>query len=115
MTHAEWFAYAQLNKEKLNSVISIYHPINHYKDRRDKSLPITAMNAQAACDDVSESIRKNSEGDPVKDFNEAISKMDLNMANKILAQTWFGVPESTSCWGIEGFKELVILSEELPQ
>lgn len=114
MTKTEWLVYANNHRGKLVSLISIYHPVNEYKGIRP-SLPITAQNAEAACVVVRNEIRKNSEGNPELEFMKALESQDVLTMNRILNQVWFGIPESTTCWDIEGFREAITLMEDLPE
>ena len=97
------------NQEDLKYIISNYHPVNL---TGRVGMKITALNAEAACNVVRTNIRKNFEGHPVTQFEEAIKERDTNKIYKLLSDTWFGVPESTDCWSIRGFRELVNLLDD---
>lgn len=118
-TKEEWLKFAEENKEKLAWLIKDYHPVNRQPGTRRASVLhrgdyITAPNAEAACVQVRNKIRQNFEGNPVQQFEEALRQKDVSKINKLLNDTWFGVPESTSCWNILGFKEAVELMEDIP-
>ena len=111
MTEQEWISQAKQNRDKLASLLSMFHPVTLHKT----DMKITAKAAELACENVRQSIRHNFEGSPVKQFDEALAVNDINTVNRLLNEAWFGVPESTSCWSIEGFKEAVELMEDLPE
>jgi hypothetical protein len=111
MNTQQWLDRARIDQDKLRSLIANYHPLT----RGSKSnIAITAPNAERACQEVREHIKRNSEGDPVVKFNIALEESNWKAINLILNETWFGVPESTLAWQLEGFKEAIILLEELP-
>lgn len=113
-TTIEWLKEARDNREKLVSLIKSYHPVNRQPGRRSQD-HITAPNAEMACTVVRKQIRENFEGDPVKEFNEALDTGDIPKIYRLLDQTWFGVPETTSCWRIDGFREAVDLMDDMPE
>lgn len=113
MNEQEWIAYAKENRENLVSLLKSYHPVMRQPGRRQGDY-ITAPNAENACTKVRKSIRENFEGDPVKQFNEALDSDNWSIINTLLNHAWFGVPESISCWDITGFREAVKLMEDLP-
>jgi hypothetical protein len=112
MNKQEWLAYAKSNEGRLKHIIARYHPLSSPTYKGD--MPITAPNAERACSQVREDIRRNSEGDPLVKFDEALKNREWRTINVILNEVWFGVPESTLAWQIEGFKELIELIEEPP-
>lgn len=115
MTEAEWIEYAKANQQKLEYLIGRYHPVRLETILPDGEMRITAPNAENACIGVRDHIRRNFEGDPITQFANALKNSDIARANTILNEAWFGVPESTSCWRIEGFREAVRLMEDLPE
>lgn len=46
---------------------------------------------------------------PERRFDQAIAAGDEKELRKLLSDTWFGVPESISCWSLVGFAECVEL------
>jgi hypothetical protein len=118
MTAQEWLAKATEHKEKLLSLIKTYHPASHaIHAKKSHDLPITAPNAEFACRAVREKINAE-EGHlayPCDRFNSALDAGDWSTISSLLNGAWFGVPESTSCWGIEGFSEAVDLIEDMPE
>jgi hypothetical protein len=110
MNSKEWLAYAQINRDALESIIARYHPVN----RRLSDLPITAPNAERACEEVRQDIKRNTEGNPLTKFRDALASNDWKSINLVLNEVWFGVPESTLAWQIEGFREMINLIEEPP-
>jgi hypothetical protein len=109
MTRQEWFEHAEANKDAICDLLSHWHPVCL---GRPHNMKITAPNAERAASHVRDDIRKNFEGNPVSLFEEALRNKDLAAASKLLSDVWFGVPESTSCWGLTGFREVVALIED---
>lgn len=112
MTNEEWMRAVEGNWDELKSLVMGYHPRASY---RPGPLPITARMAEAACEQVREQIR--SEGNPVtEDLLERL-KEDGNVQelSTLFSGAWFGVPDSTSCWGIPGFGVLCNLLEDPPE
>jgi hypothetical protein len=114
MTEQEWLTQVDSAKDKLRYLLQHYHPAQIHQKKYEK-LPITANNAEQACEVVRDKIRKNWEGDPVKEFQDALDMRDCVKIYKLLGDAWFGVPESTSCWNITGFKEAVDLMDDPPE
>lgn len=114
MTTEKWLATARSNSDSLLSIISSYHP---RLNRHSKSLTITAPAAESVRQTVVKSLLGNGEcqSDPVKRFEVAIATGNVGELLSIFHRTWFGVPESTSCWHIRGFSELVDLLDDPPE
>lgn len=122
MHYTKYITQAKLHADKLRSLLGNYHPrsatyAKTYK--RPEPLPITAPGAEAACRVVRNKIAKEDslEPHPIAVFNIALETGNLEAAqeiNNLLNSAWFGVPESTSCWQIPGFKEAVALMEDSP-
>lgn len=113
MTKKEWFTEADGSKDKVKSLIDKYHPVNRLPGGTD--LPITAHNAENACVQARVAVRKNFEGVPSVEYQNALDAMDYKKASNILNDTWFGVPESTLCWNLIGFREMVALLDDPPE
>ncbi len=111
MTQYEWIQYARDNKDVLEELIRAYHPAL----MTDKQLKITAPNAERACQVVRDKIKEETKYNPLEYFRVALSHNDIKKIYGILNSAWFGVPESTDCWRIEGFKEAVALLEDMPE
>ena len=113
MTEQQWLNTAELNKQKLILFVRAWHPRS---GQVQSDMKITAPNAELARANVVKSIQSQNQStlDPVVELETAIKNRNLSAINALLNQAWFGVPESTSCWGIEGFKEAVELMEDLP-
>jgi hypothetical protein len=107
-----WWGQVIAAEHNLCYLLQNYHPVNLRPNQM--SLPITAPNAEIACASVGEEIRKNFEGDPVKEFKAAIQARDAHKVTNLLNDAWFGVPESTACWTITGFREAIMLLEDPP-
>jgi len=114
MLKEQWLEQVNINKDKLREFICNYHPINlrPRKNNEVMSNDITAPNPERACEAVRELIRKEALNDPVIQFDIAVQKNDYITISGLLGAAWFGVPESTSCWQIEGFKEAVDLLDD---
>ena len=120
MTRAEWLAQCLGGADKLKALLREYHPVNRQPGTRratarDPGDYITAPSAEHACVDVRANIRQNFEGNPCALFDEALLDGDVSKLMKLLNEAWFGVPESTSCWRIDGFAEAVSLIADLPE
>lgn len=115
MTVAEWLEQAKRDRGTICSLIANFHPVRRSPGPRPTD-HITASNAERACAAVRATIRDKEAGsDPIADFNTAIDSGDWQKAMGILSSTWFGVPESTSCWQLVGFAEAVGLMEDPPE
>lgn len=120
MTESEWLNYAKENKDKLRNFIENYHPrarLLNAKIGNTVPLPITASGPEYARNQVIGSILLQEQNDlhPILQFDLAFMQDDIEGLNKILNSAWFGVPESTLCWNIEGFTEAVRLMEDVPE
>ena len=116
MTQQEYLEQAKLHAPKLRSLIQNFHPSTADGPRRSIG-PITAMLAEAACETVRLDIanKEQGKGNPTARFDQALAAGDAREIDSLLNSAWFGVPESTSCWGIEGFKEAVDLMDDPPE
>ena len=134
ITKSLWMEKVNKNVEKLRSLLQNYHPasreirlpqyeiveVDGDKIPIEKIMPITAPAAEAACQNIRREILADAKADPehsdpLQRFNLAVAQQDIGTINLLLNEAWFGVPESTSCWGIEGFMEAVDLIEEPPE
>lgn len=116
MTTKEWFTEADGSRDKVKDLIANYHPIYRSPGRRKNIDFITAPNAESACVIVRKEIQDNTPEnfDAVTAYQTAIDTQDIELALRILNETWFGVPESTTCWEMTGFPELIRLIEDPP-
>jgi len=112
MTKEEWLTQARSYEDALKSLVGEYHPSVGY---RRHTLPITAPAAEDACISVREKISQAEPQDPVQRLTVALATGDVSEIYSVLGQAWFGVPESTSCWNIRGFKEAVDLMDDPPE
>ncbi len=96
----------------LGSIISRHHPTAN--KLFGSGLTITAPNAELVCAAVRKDIRKGIDAAiPILNrFDSALKRNDADEIYNLLQETWFGVPESTDCWRIEGFSELVDLLDD---
>jgi len=129
MDRQQWIDYARLHAEKLGKLIADYHPaarpirpdssLAEMESALSPNLPITAQGAEMSCEKVRRMIREKYKAgdkpDPVVDFAAAVASGNVAKINTLLNAAWFGVPESTSCWRIPGFKEAVDLIEDPPE
>lgn len=113
MNEQEWLTQVEKNKDKLLSLIENYHP-SVKRIKLEPFLPITALAAEGACELIRKDIARSFEGSPVEIFKFALEQKDWKRINNLLNDTWFGVPESASCWNITGFSEAVELMEDTP-
>lgn len=112
MTETEWLTEVEQNKDKLISLIECYHPASSRKVKT--TVLITAPNVERALVGLRKVIEKEFEGSPVEVFKFALAQRDWKRINYLLNDAWFGVPESTACWGITGFSEACSLMEDIP-
>lgn len=80
----------------------------------EASMPITAPNAELACQTVRTKIRQEQPQNPLERWDKAVEEKNIAEIDSLLNGAWFGVPESTSCWSIPGFKEAVDLMDDPP-
>lgn len=112
MNNHEWLTKVKSNEDVLKTFIKEWHPTNLVRN----SMRITAHNAEAASRYVRAQIRNQAErADPIVRFELALAQSDIIGINNVLNEAWFGVPESTDCWSIKGFREAVELMEDLPE
>jgi len=114
MTTQQWIDQAKRHKDKLLELIRNYHPSSHAVYSRRQKMAITAPNAESACRAVREKIRQDEPNDPAERFEIALTSGDIGEMMNVLNGAWFGVPESTDCWGIDGFNEAVDLLQDPP-
>lgn len=133
MTNQDWLNKVNSNAALLRSFVGNWHPSARSPraiqresvllsdggavavDVPEASMPITAPNAEMACQNIRESIRREEPQDPLERWDKAIAAGDISTVITLLDGAWFGVPESTSCWSIPGFKEAVDLMDDLPE
>ena len=116
-TRKEWLEYAKANKDILITFIKSWHPEQSGKEGglAVTVLPITAPRTEEVCEAVRKQIREEAKGDPVERFVGALETDNVGTIYVVLNQAWFGVPESTGCWRIEGFKQAVHLLDTVPE
>jgi hypothetical protein len=126
MTNVEWLQLVDKNIGVLREFVAQWHPstTQHKVEHEhvevlgeqveiDKIYPITAPGAEHARRTVEGHIRKE-KINPIEAFEKAYAARNVSAIGIILNDTWFGVPESTSCWSIKGFAEAVELLEQPP-
>lgn len=115
MTTVEWLAQCRRDAGAIKALIRAWHPINLTKPSKDRpGMRITAPNVENVLHAVRADIRRNTEGDPVSDFDAALQNGNTTKLSALMNDAWFGVPESTDCWRLEGFSEAVALLENDP-
>ncbi len=112
MTSTEWIEQAKRDKDALVRLVAAYHPAARGEKRE---LAITAHRTEQACASIRAEIEHGFDGNPTEQLQEAIERGSIEDVNRILNDAWFGVPESTDCWFVEGFREAVRLIEDLPE
>jgi hypothetical protein len=116
MKTSVWLAQARQHKDVLASLVAQYHPGSATFAPAD--LPITASCPESACRFVRKEIAEefaNHEVGVRERFETAFEAGNVSEIYSLLNSAWFGVPESTSCWRIEGFSEAVGLLEDPPE
>jgi hypothetical protein len=116
MTKQEWLTQVKKDAPKLRSLIEQFHPATPDGPRKGIG-PITAPGAESACKNVRTAIAEKEVNlpTPARRFDAALLAEDADEINSLLNSAWFGVPESTSCWQIDGFKEAVDLMDDPPE
>jgi len=114
MFFSEWMDKFEKQKHVLRLFVKSWHPgSTEYELAGGGGLPITAPSAESACGIIRSRIRK--EGHNVmKEFDRALENRDYPELYSLLQSAWFGVPESTDCWSLPGFREAVGLLEDGP-
>jgi hypothetical protein len=109
----DWLQKVEKNKVVLRQFLQAWHPSS--QQMSGEKLPITAPNAENACAAIRESIKRREQENPLERWDRALQKGDVQVIYSLLNSAWFGVPESTECWSIPGFKEAVDLLEDPPE
>ena len=112
MTENDWFIQLEKDKDKIFKIVGQYHPsivappIN--------KVDITAPNAELARRAIMHQMIREQLGNGLGKLVQALNNRDMSTCYNVMSESWFAIPESTQCWEIEGFKELVSLMENLP-
>lgn len=117
MNKQDWLEQARQHNSELRSLIIHFHPSYPGQSEAVKEMKITAPNVEGARLHVVDHILANDDlpTNPVQEFDAGLAKGDVGTVYSILNKTWFGVPESTDCWGLKGFAEAVDLLEDPPE
>ena len=107
-TKEEYWELVDNNWEDLSSIISVYHPSYNKKHK----MPITAAFAENFREQVEEEIKSQDVNLSALERAELAKKDRHENIVAILNETWWGIPESTSCWSIKGFGLLCDLCSE---
>jgi hypothetical protein len=113
MTTTEWLVQARANADELRDLVGNYHPAMAVSAQHE--MEITAPNAELACELVRDHIRAQEPQNPGRRLDAALATGDISEIISVLNGAWFGVPESTSCWRVRGFKEAVDLLDDPPE
>src|SRR5262245_53543815 len=115
MTRKEWLQKAIETAPKLRSLLGNHHPSSaaHAKNSGKFKERITAAAAEEKCEEIRQQIREEEAAvnleHPIARFDAALQREDIDEIASLLEGAWVGVPESTECWGIRGFREAVDL------
>lgn len=109
MDKQEWWELFDKNADKLRDLVGHYHPARAGLRRAEAK--ITAPGAEAACNVVRDAIAKEATMTGVQAFEAALEKRDSKLMSRVLNDTWFGMPESTSVRYEPGFDALCDLCE----
>lgn len=114
MNAAQWMEKARTQTDKLAAFVEAWHPVKNPSGMSKKTQRITAPQAEAANEVVRRMIAKEEDGltTPGRAFRVALAGSDYARAYTLLNAAWFGVPETASCWDIDGFSEAVALLED---
>lgn len=124
MTTSEWIAQAKQDADDLRALIARWHPQAGDGSRRYHGLPITATNAERACEGIRRELRETLDAavetgvrvpTPIERFDAGLADGDVSAIMAVLNEAWFGVPESTACWRERGFRQAVALLEDSPR
>ena len=109
-TKDEWWDLLGENEQYVRDIIASYHPYYQHPH----FMKITAPRAEQVREQVELQVEQQSqdEGDPAERFDAAVKAKDWGTLVNLMNEAWFGVPESTSCWGIPGFGALCDLCSE---
>lgn len=131
-TQAEWLTKVNKNATVLRRFVGAWHPSAREPraiqrqsvlltdgsavavDVPEASMPSTAPNAEHAYQVVRDKIRQEEPKDPLTRWDAAVANGDIDEITSLLNGAWCGVPESTSCWSIEGFSEAMDLLDDPP-
>jgi hypothetical protein len=114
MNTSEWLNKCKLHREELRSIVGNWYPY-----RIEKSdMIITAPLAESACNVVRNQIIEDTKSillEPEIRFDAALLDNNAGELHSLMQATWFGIPESTSCWSLHGFRPLVDLLDDPPE
>jgi len=115
MTELEWKKKADSQRLLLTNFILCWHPANR---NIKPQLPITAPGAEKACAAIRADIANEMDSFVLQletRIADAFASENPSALYSLLNSAWFGVPESTSCWSLDGFNEAVNLLEDPPE
>lgn len=108
-TAEEWWHNVTVAKEELLNMLCSFHPgVN----RCGKwTMPITASRAETVSEQIRAEIAIKSPN-PRERFEQAFKDKNPIVMLALLNETWFGIPESLSCWDLPAFGVLCDLCSE---
>ncbi len=107
-TADEWWRLFDYHTANLRNLVAEFHPAYARWARR---MPITAADAEAACEKFREEIERETADDPLECFDQFALQRSPGVV-ALLNQTWFGVPESADAHSLPGFGVLCDLCSE---
>ena len=115
MTKQEWLDQVKANEPVLREFVLRWHPAA--RNGFGNTLPITAPNPEMARRACVKQIQREDfkKPDVLTRWERALAEGDVRELYSLLDSAWFGVPESTGCWGAKGFAEAVDLLGEIPE
>ena len=112
MTEREWMDKVRENWDDLAGVVMRYHPCARYEPA---PMTITAGGPEVACEVIRRQIASEG-GEVTTELLERLrDEENVGELMSLFQSAWFGMPESTECWGVEGFGEMVELLEDPPE
>lgn len=112
MLKNEWMDKVDERWEQLKEVVMQYHPC---ASCNPEPMEITDPGPETACEIVRRQISSQEEPVTVERLERLKAEGNADELANLFNSTWFGVPESTGCWGIDGFSEMVELIEDPPE
>lgn len=125
MNKQEWIEKAR--SSRIRSFVERYTPARRHLKVEDDTVEIeglafdtphheiTAPDPERARQFIVKGMNKSLIEDVMDKFDSALQSGDISRIYSFLSGAWFGVPESTSCWGITGFSEAVDLMDDMPE
>lgn len=111
MTAEGWWAKVEEFWPEFTNLTEQFHPFY----RKSHKYPITAGNAEQACQGIREKIASAAQDeDPIDKLLKAKENRDHTTIMSIFNQVWFGMPESESVRYLPGFFQMCDLLADYP-